>query len=187
METKGEVIDFRAIGLGERYVFTTTAEETNGELVVMKAILSPNTPWSGPPHLHREQEEQYEVLSGTLDVLLDGEKQKLQAGERLVVPVGVSHTFGNYNDEEVHFISEHRPALRFQEMMEAWYAPVKAGHLEKANSVKGLLMYAAVAQDYEREIVFANPVLRLLQRVLAKLGRALGYGRARDLRASGGT
>ena len=55
---KGEVLDFRPVGLGERYVFTVTAEETDGQLVVMEATLSPNTPWSGPPHLHHEQEDQ---------------------------------------------------------------------------------------------------------------------------------
>ena len=173
---KGEVLDFRPVGLGERYVFTVTAEETDGQLVVMEATLSPNTPWSGPPHLHHEQEEQYEVISGTLDVLLNGEKKRLGEGQRLVVPAGTPHTFGNYSDAEVHFVSEHRPALRFREMMEAWYAPVKTGKVEKANSLKGVLMYAAVAGDYEREMVFASPALRLLQRALARLGRMMGYG-----------
>ncbi len=144
----------------------------------MEAILSPNTSWLGPPHLHREQEERYEVLSGTLDVLIGGEEKKLRAGERLVVPVGVPHTFGNYGTEEVRFVSEHRLALRFQEMMEAWYAPVKAERIERANSLKGLLMYAAVAQEYERELVFSNPALRLIQRILAVLGRSMGYGPA---------
>jgi hypothetical protein len=99
----------------------------------------------------------------------------------------VPHTFGNYSDEEVHFISEHRPALRFQELMEAWYAPVKAGEVERANSVKGLVMYAAVAQEYEREIVFANPALRMLQRVLAVIGKAMGHSLARRTTTSDGT
>lgn len=181
---QSELIDFRPVGIGERYAFTTTADQTNGELVVMEVFLSPNSPWSGPPHLHPVQEEQYEVLSGTLDVMLDGKKQILREGERLVVPAGTSHTFGNYNAAEVHFISEHRPALRFQEMMEAWYAPVKEGRLDKANSLKGLIMYAAVAQNYTQEIVFANPALRVLQRVLAALGRALSYGQANSASSS---
>ena len=177
MEAKKEILDFRSAGLGERYIFTTTGEETSGELVVLEAFLSPNTPWSGPPHIHREQEEQYEIISGSLDVLLSGKKKVLRAGERIVVPAGVAHTFGNFSDEEVHFISEHRPALRFQEFLEELYKPIKTGEIKSVNSLRGLLAYSVVAQKYRREILFANPALRLFQRVLAFLGHIIGFGR----------
>lgn len=171
----GRLLDFRLVGAPERYRFTTSGEETGGALVVMEAWLDPGAPWSGPDHVHHFQEERYEVLAGTLDVRVAGDARKLAAGESLAIPAGTPHTFANHSQAEVHFVSEHRPALRFQELMEAWYAPVAAGRLKKANSVRGLMMASMVAERFKPELVFANPLFRVAQRVLATFGRLAGY------------
>jgi mannose-6-phosphate isomerase-like protein (cupin superfamily) len=175
MGNQKEILDFNPIGLGEQYVFTNSAKETGGELVVVEVRLAPNSPWSGPPHIHRSQEESYEVLSGTLDILFKGQKKQIKKGERCIVPIGTPHTFGNYSSAEVLFISEHRPALRFQQMLEALYEPVKSGEIKSSKSIKALLMQAVVLKKYKQEMVFTNPVLQGFIGILAFIGGALGY------------
>src|SRR5215210_3238643 len=42
-------------------------------------------------HFHPEQEERFEVVTGTLRVRMNGREREVHAGERIVVPAGVPH------------------------------------------------------------------------------------------------
>lgn len=56
---------------GLRTVFRTTARESGGELLQVDWIGEPH--WTtGPDHVHRLQEERFEVLSGRLGLRVDG-------------------------------------------------------------------------------------------------------------------
>jgi quercetin dioxygenase-like cupin family protein len=78
-------------GLGE-YLVVRSHEETGGEYVEMEWTL-PATSFAPPPHRHPTQTESYEILAGSLDVMIDGEWQHLATGESATVPVGANHTF----------------------------------------------------------------------------------------------
>src|SRR5579875_3894675 len=56
-----------------------------------------------PAHVHSNQEERFEVLSGSLGVLLGSTEQTLSAGERIVLPARVKHQWWNAEDGEVSF------------------------------------------------------------------------------------
>jgi quercetin dioxygenase-like cupin family protein len=52
-----------------------------------------------PLHIHPFTEESYDVLQGTFEVNIGGVKNTAAAGERVVVPKGVAHTFRNTSNE----------------------------------------------------------------------------------------
>ena len=79
---------------GSDYTITASAGETGGSFVEMEILLPPNaiTP---PLHIHPKQEEDYEVLAGTLEVHSDGDWQRLTEGESMTIARGTPHTFRN--------------------------------------------------------------------------------------------
>lgn len=68
--------------------------ETAGSVTVYEFNLPPNSPGS-PPHTHSLEDEYFFVVSGTLDVLLDGEVQRLEAGDFAALTRGRTHMFWN--------------------------------------------------------------------------------------------
>src|SRR5207237_41994 len=65
---------------GERITFLKTARETNGESCLFDCRVPPGkTPL--PAHIHTRQEERFEVISVTLDVLLGRATFTLSPGQ----------------------------------------------------------------------------------------------------------
>ena len=62
-------------GLGE-YVVVSSHEETQGEYVEMEWSL-PAGAFAPPPHRHPTQVENYEVLDGAFEVMVDGDWRRL--------------------------------------------------------------------------------------------------------------
>lgn len=77
MPIKGQVLV--NITNGDSYEFLETAKDTNGERVILKAIIKSKGQLV-PNHYHVFQDETFEVLSGDLTVLLNGETKKISAG-----------------------------------------------------------------------------------------------------------
>ena len=51
-----------------------------------------------PLHIHHQGDEAFVVLSGALDVTLDSEVRRLQAGEFVLIEAGTQHTFATVDD-----------------------------------------------------------------------------------------
>jgi uncharacterized cupin superfamily protein len=47
---------------------------------------------SPPRHIHRREQERFEVLEGEITVLADGESVLLRAGDTCRIPPGQAHT-----------------------------------------------------------------------------------------------
>jgi len=60
-----------------------------------------------PAHKHPAAEESYEVLSGVLEVQVEGEWTELATGEKHTVPPGTAHAFRS--KEPVEVINIHKP------------------------------------------------------------------------------
>jgi mannose-6-phosphate isomerase-like protein (cupin superfamily) len=101
---------------GAQYLLRTPAAEVNGEYVEFEWIF-PAGVFAPPPHLHPAQVEEYEVLEGEFDVMVDGAWRTLRAGESAAVPVGVNHTFAR-TKQPVRVRNFHRPALGFEDFIE---------------------------------------------------------------------
>jgi len=57
-----------------------------------------------PKHLHHDIEHEQVVLEGEMVVGLDGEEQRVRAGDTLFIPAGVAHWYENRAAAPVRFL-----------------------------------------------------------------------------------
>lgn len=170
MFSKGDVLYDRRFG--ERYEVLTSAEDTGGESVRIEDAARPG-PSRRPASAHPDQEERFEVFSGTLGLAVDGEEHLLGPGESFVVPPGARHLPRNAGQEELRFVAEMRPAGRFEGFLTEITAANNSGR-------EGLAYLLTVAQvlnrypDVERPTPLPRPLERALFAVLAGAGVLLG-------------
>lgn len=54
--------------------------------------------WSLPPHRHRDEAETIHILDGEFEMVLDGARSRLSAGQTVHVPRGVIHSGANIGE-----------------------------------------------------------------------------------------
>ena len=95
--------------LGHVARFLVTGEETSGRYAMFE-----NTVEAGdggpPPHTHRNEEESFYVLEGTLTFLADGKAITAGPGTFVNVPAGVPHTFRNDSGKRARALITLAPA-----------------------------------------------------------------------------
>jgi quercetin dioxygenase-like cupin family protein len=119
MARTGDVIVNPA--MGARIVFREVAADTGGSLVEFDFYLRAGGVVA-VDHLHPQQEERFEVISGLMRGHVDGRPHALGPGATSVVGPGVSHAWRNASTEEAHLRVQFRPALRIEHMFETVFA-----------------------------------------------------------------
>jgi len=171
---RGEVLESPING--QRVVFRETAGETDGRLLRLDFYVAPGG-FLGNEHLHPNQDERIEVLSGTLRCRVGGSERNLDQGEAVTFPPGTAHTLWNEGEAEVHALVEYRPALRMESLFETLFGLGRDGKTDEQGS-PNLLQGAVMLEEYEDEYRLARLPLyvqKALLAVLAPLGRARGY------------
>ncbi len=171
----GTVID--SPQTGERLIFRSTADSSNGELFQAELFAQPGS-YVVRSHLHPSQEERFVVLEGAYGYRIGDTTGTGRPGETLVCPVGVPHSQWNAGPSVMRIYYEHRPALESAELFfETYFGLSREGKLLPSGDIRLLqatVLLTAVA-DFMRT---ASPPL-IVQRVgfplLATLGRARGY------------
>ena len=117
-----------------------SSEETTGDVTIYEFILPPQSPGS-PPHTHTHEDEYFYVLSGTLDVLSDGETIRLQPGDFAALTRGHAHMFWNGSDGETELIMMTTGSSfeSFMESVSPRLAEAKPENAEAAGAVIGQL------------------------------------------------
>jgi quercetin dioxygenase-like cupin family protein len=187
MAKAGDVIENPMTG--ERITFLKTTQETNGQLLRFEYVLPPG--FTIPEHVHPHQEERHEVLSGTLRGRVGGQERDYAEGERVVGPAGVPHAWQNPgSEEELRFVSELRPPLVFETILETYCGLARDGKTTKQGIPKNPLQLAVLV-DETRGMFYSSRVPVAVQEaflaffaVLASVGRLFGY-RARYPEYSG--
>lgn len=158
---------------GSDYTITASAGETGGTYVEMELLLPANAV-APPLHIHPRQTEEYEVLTGKLDVYVDGHWQSLPEGEAISVPPGEPHTFRNSSGVRIRVRNVHRPALGFQDYIEELHSLVQDGKIKNTTDPSSLLHLSLLWEKYEDTIVPARLPQRAVMGLLAGVGRRLG-------------
>jgi quercetin dioxygenase-like cupin family protein len=109
---------------GSTLVFKATAASTGGAF----SLHERHVPAGGrrpPAHVHPDRAEAFWVLDGEAEFELDGELTRAGAGSFVLVPGGVTHTFGASAAVAARVLVLHAPALDgyFRELAELWSAP----------------------------------------------------------------
>jgi mannose-6-phosphate isomerase-like protein (cupin superfamily) len=160
---------------GETIEFLKTAADTDGELLAIDLTLTPDGHVPGT-HVHPEQEERFEVLSGTMKFKLGYKTIIAGPGETVVVPAGKRHRFSNAGSEDAHVRVEVRPALRMEELFETTVALADEGRVMSTGMPKPLDL-ALFVREYKREVRAPFPppwVVRATTAPLAALARRRG-------------
>jgi uncharacterized protein len=162
---------------GERIVFRQTARETGGRRLVIDHILPPHT-GTFAEHVQLNQEECFEILSGTATYRLNGVQSTAHAGEVILVPCGVPHRNPwNESDQEMVFRHETSPDLGSEIFFESLFSLAQDGKTNRKGEVSALQLFTIGAglesQTYVTNIPIS--VQRVMIPLLGTVGRWLGY------------
>jgi quercetin dioxygenase-like cupin family protein len=166
---------------GERVTFLTTAAESGERLTRAEVHVRPHGFATGnAEHVHRRQEERFEMREGHITFRIDGAEQRAGPGDVVAVPAGHRHKWWNADDQPATFILEVEPALNFETILETMFGLARDGKVNR-NGLPNLLQLAVIAESAEG---YRNPIERALLGILALGGRLAGY-RDRYQRYSG--
>lgn len=160
---------------GERYTFLATAEETNGELLKVRAEIPAGTQ-GVPLHYHLTFTEEFEVLEGVLDLRVGADHLVLGCGESAMAPLSTPHRFWNSNNEPAIFEAGIRPARKMEQSLRAMVGLARGGKTNDKGVPKNVFELALLYELSESYIV--GMPLFLQKRVfgiLARLARRRGY------------
>ena len=123
-------------------------------------------------HVPPFQTERFEILEGLLGLKLDGSELVAEPGEVVTVPPATPYRFWNTGEIEARFLTEVRPALQFEPLIETMFTLAAEG---KTNS-KGLpnpLRLAVIAKAHFNIVRLPSPPA-VLQRAALAVGAPLG-------------
>ena len=174
MMRKGDVIENPVTG--ERLRFLETSRETGGEYVLVECTVQPNGSVAAA-HVHPYQSERFEIEAGTIAFKVDGKEIVARPGESVLVPAGSSHKFWNAGETEAVFVTEVRPALQFERLLETMFALAGDGKTNKKGMPNPLrLAVIASAQFDDVRLPFPPAWLQKVGLAMgAPMGRLLGF------------
>ena len=144
----------------ERLTITSSAADSDGELLAMEANYAPGG--SPPPeHYHPTQQETFTGISGTVTARIGGVERTIGPGETVTVAARTNHAFWNPGVEPGTIKWEVRPALRTERMFE---------ELSNAGST---LKQALVISRYGHEFRLSNAPQRMLLDAIAPIARLI--------------
>ena len=110
---------------GSTMFFKATDASTNGAFSFMERTLPPGGR-KPPPHIHTNCEEAFYVLDGEIEFFLGADTVIGRSGSFVLVPGGVSHTFGNVAPAPSRLLIIHAPAMDayFEELQALWSGAV---------------------------------------------------------------
>jgi quercetin dioxygenase-like cupin family protein len=128
-----------------------------------------------PAHLHRSQQESFEVLHGQLTVQAGRQRHTLGPGDRIAVAPATPHTWWNSGDDEAVLLAEFRPPGQALSFFETYCGMASEGRCNSHGSPP-FLQIAASARWWD--MYLAGPPVTLQRGLFAALGplaRLRGY------------
>jgi quercetin dioxygenase-like cupin family protein len=152
---------------GEQVIVTRTGRETNGEFI-QGVSTYPSTLAFPSYHEHPLQEEQLDIVAGTVLVRIEGKLRFAGPGARVVIPAGAAHEVANAGTEPAEVVWQFQPALRTDDYLEATLTPAGAGRIGRW---RRMLDRISVAAEFSNEYRKATLPWIVQRPFLAVLGR----------------
>jgi quercetin dioxygenase-like cupin family protein/uncharacterized protein YndB with AHSA1/START domain len=174
MASAGEVLENSVTG--ERIVWRRTAKETGGQALEYEMTFRPRG-FVAQQHIHPQQSERHEVLSGSLGLAFESGEQILNAGDVVEVPAGAPHRLFAVGHGEAHAAFRVRPALRSEVLIETYAGLAREGKVN-TRGYPHPLQLAVFVREFEPEGYATRPPLTVQRAVfglLAEIGRRRGY------------
>ncbi|WP_330229108.1 cupin domain-containing protein [Nocardia sp. NBC_00508] len=139
-----------------------------------------------PPHIHPTQIDEFNVVSGAVEVLDNGTWHKVSAGETHVVRPGSVHTYRNRFDAPCVIRNVHDPADSFQEYLDRLGLLIRERKITAMVHPATLVYMAILFNEHKDAMVLHSPILRLLFDSVATAARTAGVKVPRVPTATGG-
>ena len=136
--------------IGEKIEFTDARERTNGQR--SEGVLTIGAGKIGPPpHIHTQQAEGFEIISGQMVAVVGGKEIVANAGDTIIVQAGESHTFKNGNSTEPLVAKFwYEPALNTEWMLQTMGedAMKNGGDWAKASTLPAMYIMYEMRREY---------------------------------------
>jgi len=109
---------------------------------------------SPPYHVHRTEDEVFRVLEGELTLLVDGERRTVGAGETVLAPKGVPHTYRVASEQARWLVVTTKGD--FERFVRAAARPAEAADLPPRSgppTPEQAAAFAALALQHEIELI----------------------------------
>lgn len=164
---------------GERATFIETSVQTGGARTVGQLEIEPQG--GVPGHFHDAHDERIDVVEGEIEVVVNGVVHRVRAGEHIVIPRGVVHSWRNPSrNEGLSFRGTMTPGHPgFETALKVMFGLARDGEVRR-NGIPKRLSDIALLAEWNQGLP-AGP-LQLLKPVLAWCARrARARGRAAEL------
>ncbi len=153
--------------------FLKTSEETGGEYTLIEIEVAPGG--GTEPHYHKTYDEHFEVVAGTLEVLVGRETRTLCAGQKAVAERNTLHRFRNPTGQPTTFLVELRPGHGgFEKAVRVVYGLASDGRVFSDGTPKNPYHLAMILEWSEIQIPGVLGTLEPLFRLLARRARRKG-------------
>ena len=134
--------EFHSLGFS-RILFKVATRDTNGGLFIIEHV---NLVKGGPRlHLHTNQDEYFYVMEGEVLFQIGDKQMKLHAGDSIVGPRGIPHTFSAVGGKPGHMLIAFTPAGKMEQFFRDTAVPNPP------------VQDAAFFRKYEMELIGPSP------------------------------
>ncbi len=164
--------------LGMKFTVLKNSEQTNGKSLDLHWELLPGCNMKDPLiHNHPNAIETYEILEGEMEFFIKDKWLKAKKGDKLSVPIGVSHAFRNPTNTIVKVLNTHQPALKMEEYFEdvckVLNKVTNNRTKEFTMNLKAKLYLGVLMNNYRNDIIAINPP-DFAVKILGQIGKLLG-------------
>jgi hypothetical protein len=157
---------------GTVFTITRSSAQTEGRELEMEWVF-PAHAWAPQRHVHPRLTEEYEVLDGSLEILIGREWRQFTRRERASVPPGTVHTF-RVGTDPARVRNVHRPPLDFEPYIRALCRTANEHDLGDLSDIRSLIYVAMLVEQYPKHSRAPGRLLNAAVRPLCRLGRGLG-------------
>jgi quercetin dioxygenase-like cupin family protein len=167
-----KVIDFAPVIPATFSFDHAEAQNLTEQPLLMSATFEPGLELAA--HYHPSQIERYEIVSGTLDISMDGTWNQYGPGDSCEIPTGMVHSARNTGTAPVQVSNELEPGLRAQAFLEQIARLISEGKITSTTGLRSGIYTSLVLMEY-RDVTVSSSPPDVVVRVLARIGKTLGY------------
>ena len=157
---------------GQDITFLQTAKDTNGKFLEMEATYHSHSK-EPVAHYHPFQVEDFTVLSGQLNVIIDGQLKVLKKDDKLHIAANKVHAMWNGTNSKTVVNWKVAPAMNTENLLETMTGLAISGKTND-KGMPGILQVALIVNKYSAVFRLAKPPF-VFQKILSIVLTPISY------------